>query len=269
MERSVLRILLTKHFNLDELQTLCFDLNIKYENIPGTTLEAKSRELIDYCERQNLVDELQAAIVRLRPNLQNKESVTDSIRIDDHLAIENFETINPPAVTRPTNLSFDVFTFNGWPASWFNSVGFVMDVSNEYRAKVVVRPDDGFGSCVMFWHSNANENIFGSLMQRCPAKYLAGKVIRIQAEIKSSDVENWAGMWVRADGEIIPDLIFDNMARRPIKGTTPWQTYIVETALPEETSWINYGVVLTGKGTIWVDSFRILVWTNSGKWEDI
>jgi hypothetical protein len=60
--RAKLKKLITGHFTLSELKTLCFDLGIPHENIPGTTLEEKSVELIAFCERngnlENLINEL-------------------------------------------------------------------------------------------------------------------------------------------------------------------------------------------------------------------
>lgn len=60
--RSELKKLLKKHFTLEELKTLCFDLEIPYEDLPGTTRDAKSRELITYCERNGRLPSLKEAV---------------------------------------------------------------------------------------------------------------------------------------------------------------------------------------------------------------
>jgi len=57
-------------------------------------------------------------------------------------------------------------------------------------------------------------------MQRCPARLLAGRTVRFQGELRSQGVVRWAGLWLRADGETQGNLYFDNMHRRPIRGTT-------------------------------------------------
>lgn len=49
---------LSEHFNLDELQTLCFDLGIQYDNLAGETLNAKVRELVKHCYRHDLLHNL-------------------------------------------------------------------------------------------------------------------------------------------------------------------------------------------------------------------
>lgn len=53
-----LRTQLAQRFNLDELQTLCFDLDVNYDNLSGDTLDAKARELIKFCDRHGLLANL-------------------------------------------------------------------------------------------------------------------------------------------------------------------------------------------------------------------
>jgi hypothetical protein len=57
-----------KHFNLEELRGLCFELNIDYESLGGENKEAKARELVTYCDRRGRISELLDACRRLRPN---------------------------------------------------------------------------------------------------------------------------------------------------------------------------------------------------------
>jgi hypothetical protein len=141
-------------------------------------------------------------------------------------------------------------------------------VSSVYEARVVDRLDGGNGACVQFQNPYALETEFGSLMQRIPARKLAGKVIRLEAEIKTAQVEQWAGLWLRADGDRAFNLVFDNMSRRPIRGSTPWRRYAIDVQLPQETTWLNYGIVLAGRGVVWADNFRLLVWASNGNWVD-
>ncbi|MCB0078748.1 MAG: hypothetical protein KDD73_15155 [Anaerolineales bacterium] len=69
MTRQWLRDQLSHRFNLDELRTLCFDLAIPYENLAGSTLSAKARELVTYCERHHRTDDLVALLREQRPDL--------------------------------------------------------------------------------------------------------------------------------------------------------------------------------------------------------
>lgn len=174
----------------------------------------------------------------------------------------------PPAVIRPMNLGFDGATIDTRPMGWFNSLGHVDGVSVAYSIEVIPRPESRVGACVRFQHLRASPDEFGSLMQRCPARYLAGKALRFEGELKTRNVEGWAGMWLRVDGDTLPTLFFDNMHNRPIHGTTPWTQYAIDTQLPEATAWLNYGILLVGRGTVWADNFRLLAW-HSDRWQEI
>ncbi len=176
--------------------------------------------------------------------------------------------VKPPAVKRPFNLGFDVLSDGDQPVGWFNSLGFVDYVSTAYEARVVTRPGGGSGMCVLFQHLRARQDEFGSLMQRCPAPHLAGKIIRFEGEVRTRNVEQWAGLWFRADGDKEFNLFFDNMNNRPIRGSTPWKKYVIEAILPKRTVWLNYGLVLVGRGTMWADNFRVVFW-NGRCWEDV
>jgi internalin A len=55
---------LMQAYDLSELQQLCFELNIDYENLPGQTKSAKTRELVQFMGRRNRLDELETKIRR-------------------------------------------------------------------------------------------------------------------------------------------------------------------------------------------------------------
>jgi hypothetical protein len=55
-------------FNLEELCSLCYELKINPENIAGTTLRAKVRELVHYADRRGLINELIKLCRKQRPN---------------------------------------------------------------------------------------------------------------------------------------------------------------------------------------------------------
>jgi hypothetical protein len=267
MDRVALHRAIDTHFSLDELRTLCFDLHIDFDNLGGEGKQGKARELALHCERTGKIPELLEAIRRLRPDLDLP--VGSRIGPVPQPSQVAEQTVDEAVVARPVNLSFEAFTIGDWPSGWFKSARFVDGVSTAYEARVVARPDEGKGRCVMFWNPRATPTEFGSLMQRCPARHLAGKAIRLEADIKTWQVERWTGLWLRADGDDIPNLVFDNMSERPIRGSTAWARYAIDVQLPNETTWLNYGIVLAGQGTVWADNFRLTVWTDSGKWVDV
>ena len=117
---------------------------------------------------------------------------------------------------------------------------------------------------------------FGVATATFPVKDAAGKTVRFSAWIKTENVRNgYAGLWWRVDGpgEGInrSQLAFDNSMVRIIDGepvagngtlrgatgTTPWTLYEFELPVGKTASNINFGVLLTGTGTAWVDSMKV------------
>lgn len=53
-----LRETIRRHFDLEEFRTLCADLDVKYDDLPGEGLVARIRELVSHCERRDRLSEL-------------------------------------------------------------------------------------------------------------------------------------------------------------------------------------------------------------------
>jgi hypothetical protein len=102
-------------------------------------------------------------------------------------------------------------------------------------------------------------NGFGTLMQEVSADAYHGRRVRLSANAKASNVEGWAGLWMRVDSDGSRPLSFDNMANRPIKGTTGWKRYEVVLDVADQATAVAFGILLTGKGSVEVDTFRIEV----------
>ena len=58
---------LVASFNSDELETLCSDIGVDYENLEGSAKEAKARELIAYLSRRGQLQTLLDYCVQHRP----------------------------------------------------------------------------------------------------------------------------------------------------------------------------------------------------------
>jgi len=97
---------------------------------------------------------------------------------------------------------------------------------------------------------------FGTLMQNFAAKDFIGKRVRFGAFVKSENVERWAGLWMRVDGQ--PNqkspLAFDNMQNRPIQGTSGWKEYEVVLDVPATATGIAFGILLDGGGIVWISN---------------
>jgi hypothetical protein len=105
---------------------------------------------------------------------------------------------------------------------------------------------------------------FGTLMQEClPTTYL-GKRVRMTGVMKSKDVTGWAGLWFRVDqANSTKSLSFDNMADRPIKGTTTWTKCEIVLDVPATASMLAYGALLDGTGQIWFDNMKFEIVDNT------
>ena len=105
---------------------------------------------------------------------------------------------------------------------------------------------------------------FGTLMQNClPDKYL-GRRVRMSGYVKSKDVDEKAGLWLRVDqANSQKPLSFDNMLDRPIKGTSEWKKYEIVLDVPLNATNLAYGALLVGTGQIWFDNLNFEVVDNT------
>lgn len=81
----------------------------------------------------------------------------------------------------------------------------------------------------------------------------AGKKVRFQANVRTDGVGDSAGLWMRADSKFRGAVAFDNMSKRRISGTNDWEQYTIILAIPENALVIHYGLLLEGKGQVWID----------------
>lgn len=129
-----------------------------------------------------------------------------------------------------------------------------------YRIGLKAKEGRNGGSAARLECLKDTVNGYGSLMQDfLPGSYL-GKRIRLSAWVKTRDVEQWAGVWIQVakDTDEKP-LCFDNMADRPISGSTDWSRYELVVDVPWEAKVILMGGILNGTGSMWLDDFNIEV----------
>lgn len=142
---------------------------------------------------------------------------------------------------------------SGLPTDWERSPGgtgdsYLMTVDSAVK-------HSGNASASLKLTCGSNSGPWGSLSQGIDAAKFKGKRVRLSGWIKSTDVE-YAGIWLRADIER-HELAFDNMADRPVKGTTDWKRYEVVLDIPDNTTNLRFGAVLVGKGQAWFDDFAL------------
>ncbi|MFC4633703.1 S41 family peptidase [Dokdonia ponticola] len=84
-----------------------------------------------------------------------------------------------------------------------------------------------------------------------------GKKVKLTGYLKTENVsDGYGGLWMRID----PQVGFDNMNNRGVKGTTDWKKYEIELDLkPNEATDIVVGGILVGKGKIWIDNLKVTI----------
>ena len=100
-----------------------------------------------------------------------------------------------------------------------------------------------------------------NLMQSFGAEAYRGKTVRLRAWLKLAPVDSQdrAQMFLSVDRTNRQTGFFDNMNDRPIR-SVEWTKYEITGAVDRDASFINFGFMSIGKGTVWVDevSFEIV-----------
>jgi hypothetical protein len=100
---------------------------------------------------------------------------------------------------------------------------------------------------------------FGTLMQELLPDDYRGSRVRLSGWVKTLDVRNWCGLWMRVDGPNSRILAFDNMKSRPISGTTEWRQYEVVLDVDRDAIGLSFGLLHSGAGTVWLDDVALAV----------
>ena len=136
----------------------------------------------------------------------------------------------------------------GWMLSGSNPSGYTMKVDTEV-----------FHTGTRSGYLSANESViegqFGTMMQIFSAQNWIGKRMKMSCFMKTNNAVK-CGAWVRIDKENGDLVGFDNMENRSIIGTTDWNYYTIVLDVPQESTAINFGVLLVGSGEVWIDGIK-------------
>ena len=112
------------------------------------------------------------------------------------------------------------------------------------------------GFPIAYLKSKASATVgFGTLMQSFSASKYAGQRIRLSASVKSDEVSDWAGLWMRVDVNSRP-FVIDNMANRSIKGSVDWREYQVVLDVPKDATNVAFGILPSKSGMVWLNNVR-------------
>ncbi|MBO0993916.1 helix-turn-helix transcriptional regulator [Bacillus sp. SD088] len=137
----------------------------------------------------------------------------------------------------------------GWLLSGSHPANYRMGIDRKIFHK-------GKGSGFLKSSTVQSNDEFATMMQQFKANKYLGKRIKLSGFLKSQSIEGYCGFWLRVDNTIGDVLQFDNMSDRPIIGSTEWNHYYIVLDVPQNTSLISFGVLLSGKGQVWVDEFK-------------
>ena len=96
---------------------------------------------------------------------------------------------------------------------------------------------------------------FGTLMQSFSASKYAGQRMRLSGSVKSDEVNDWAGLWMRVDVNARP-FVIDNMENRAIKGSVDWHEYQIVLDVPKDATTVAFGILLSKSGMVWLNNVR-------------
>jgi C-terminal processing protease CtpA/Prc len=105
-------------------------------------------------------------------------------------------------------------------------------------------------------HSDSPQTF--SQMNRSMAIDFAGATVELRGFLRTEEVSDFAGFWMREDGDS-GSVEFDNMQARQIKGTTGWTEYSIKLPVNKEGKRLVYGVLMGGTGKAWADDLQLLV----------
>ena len=99
---------------------------------------------------------------------------------------------------------------------------------------------------------------FGVATRSVPVDPARGMRLKLSGYLKTDAVTgDGAGLWMRVDGPNRSILAFDNMEHRRAAGTTDWTRYEIVLPVDESAVSVYLGALLTGDGTVWVDSLSL------------
>jgi C-terminal processing protease CtpA/Prc len=159
---------------------------------------------------------------------------------------------------RPLNLILEEGELGQIPEGWqvhkdVLASGYVIELTDVY-------PKEG-RRCATIHHSGSPPGrMFGNLMQACDANAYRGKIVRFRAAVRPllEGYRDRAQLWLRIDRAGGQIGFFDNMHDRPIR-ESGWHYYEIVGGVAADAEAINFGVMLLGEGTVFLDDVSLEV----------
>jgi erythromycin esterase len=164
-------------------------------------------------------------------------------------------SVQPPAVQRVAGAPVGWYTIN---ASAGFTLGTITGLSHGgTNAVYVSRPVTAPPTTLRFAGARApSDPTFASMAQTVRADGYRGRRVRWSGWVRATDVEGWAGLWMRVDGPGVMQA-FDNMNTRAVVGSIDWQQFSVVLEVPANAIGIALGVLMNGTGEVLADDFAL------------
>lgn len=142
-------------------------------------------------------------------------------------------------------------SLKGWHLSGSHPFNYKMGIDREIFNK-------GKGSGFLKSVTVQSQGEFATMMQEFKADKYLNKRIKLSGFLKAKDIDGFCGFWMRVDNVLQDVLQFDNMGDRPIVNDTDWNHYSIVLDVPENSAVISFGVLLSGKGHVWIDELKFM-----------
>jgi hypothetical protein len=139
------------------------------------------------------------------------------------------------------------------PAPW------VVTGQNAKSFEGGVDQSDGFKGAKFIRNKTGEAGVWGSLAQLISAQNYLGQRVRFRARVRTENVTEWSGLWMRIDTLDRARTTLYNSGDKPIKGTTGWQERSVVLDVPADATAIAFGVIDSGVGQVWIDQLALEV----------
>ncbi len=155
----------------------------------------------------------------------------------------------PPVRPELAGLDFEAEHSGGVPKGWNGGPPgtFTVDGQTVHGGKWALRIE----------RDDKTAGAFTAVSRTIPIDF-AGESLELRGFLRTEDVSNFAGLWMREDGDS-GSVAFDNMQARQLKGTTGWTEYAIKLPLEKSAKRLVFGVLAGGAGKVWADDLRLLL----------
>jgi C-terminal processing protease CtpA/Prc len=149
----------------------------------------------------------------------------------------------------PSIFTFDDDSPGKMPAGWSggpaNTVSVDDSIAHSGKNSVRVTRD------------KTSESTFSHFAKAIPLKGYSGNTLELHGFLRTEDVSDFAGLWMREDDQVGKTVAFDNMETRALKGTTDWAEYSIKLPLVPGAQVLYIGALISGTGKLWADDLRL------------